>query len=79
MSRWKAKVVTALFVILLIVLAWNVVTMVPALLPWILGAFAVPGVIKFGRVLFVWLTTESEPLKFPKWDGKKKRFVEGDS
>lgn len=79
MSKWKAKVVTALFMILLIVLAADVVAVIPKSLPWILGVFAIPGVWKFARVLYIWMTTESEPLKFPKWDGKKKKFVEGDT
>lgn len=60
MSKWKAKVVTALFMILLIVLAADVVAVIPKSLPWILGVFAIPGVIKFGRVLYIWLTTEDD-------------------
>jgi len=79
MSKWKAKVVTVLMVILLIVLVADVVALIPAALPWILGAFALPGIWLFCKMLYRWLTTESEPIKFPKWDGKKKRFVEGDS
>ena len=79
MCKWKARLVTTLITVLLVLLAADAVAIWPKALPWILGVFALPGVYLFAKYLYVWLTTESEPIKFPKWDGKKKRFVEGDS
>ena len=78
MSKWKARLVTLLIVVLLILLGADAVAIWPKSLPYILGVFALPGVYLFAKYLYLWLTTESEPLKFPKWDGKKKRFVEGE-
>ena len=60
MCKWKARLVTLLIVVLLILLAADVVAIWPRALPYILGAFAVPGVWKFARVLYIWLTTDSD-------------------
>lgn len=78
MNKNKAKIVTALMFILLAVLAADVVTAFPQALPWILAPFAMVGAWKFARVLFLWLTTEDEPvtIKFPRWNQRKKRFEE---
>ena len=62
-SKSKAKLLTALITVLLILLAADAVAIWPAALPWILGAFAVPGVWKFSRTLYIWMTTEDEPVK----------------
>ncbi len=62
-SKSKAKLLTALITVLLILLAADAVAIWPAALPWILGAFALPGVWKFSRTLYVWMTTEDEPVK----------------
>ena len=78
MSKWKCKFVTALLVILLIVLGADIVAVIPNSLPWLLGVFAIPGVILFGKLLYKWMV-DDEPVKiyYPNWDKKKKRFVEG--
>ena len=60
MRNWKMKIVTGLITLLLIVLAADVVAVVPNSLPWILGAFAVPGVWRFARLLYRWLTTDDD-------------------
>ena len=81
MNKNKAKLVTILMFILLVVLAADVVSAIPQTLPWILAPFAMVGAWKFARVLFLWLTTDDEPvtIKFPKWNQKKRRFEEGDA
>lgn len=78
MNKNKARLVTILIMILLAVLAADIVGLYPDTLPWILAPFAAAGAWKFARVLFLWLTTEDEPvtIKFPKWNQKKRRFEE---
>lgn len=78
MNKWKCKVVVVLITILLIVLAADVVAVIPNALPWILGVFAVPGIVMFSKLLYRWMT-DDEPvvIHYPKWDKKKKKFVEG--
>lgn len=65
MKTWKARVITALIVILFVVLAADVVALVPKALPWILGAFAIPGVIWFSRLLYRWVTEEDKAVSVP--------------
>lgn len=75
-SETKAKLVTALLCALLCLLCSDIVGMWPAALPYILGAFAVPGIWKFARVLYIWLLTEDpEPIAWPaiRWPWKKKQ------
>lgn len=72
-SKSKAKLVTvALFVFVVMVCA-NVVALWPSALPWVLGAFAVPGAWKFCRVMFLWLTTEDKPITIRLPKVKKER------
>ena len=63
MKKWKARMITALIVILFVVLAADVVALVPGALPYILGAFAIPGVVWFSRLLYRWVTEDDEPVR----------------
>lgn len=77
-NKAKAKLVTiALFVFVLMVCA-NVVKLWPVTLPWVLGAFALPGAWKFCRVLYIWLTTEDTPItiQIPKRKRQKKTYLD---
>ena len=58
MSKRKARLVTAAFSALLLLLLVDLVGIYPRSLPWILGAFAIPGAFKFVRVLYIWFLTE---------------------
>lgn len=60
MKVWKARVITALITILFVVLAADVVALRPGTLPYILGVFAVPGVVWFSRLLYRWVTEDDE-------------------
>lgn len=73
MNKNKAKIVTALMFILLAVLAADVVTAFPQALPWILGAFAIPGVVWFSKLLYRWVTEDDEAktIVLPTLWGKK--------
>lgn len=59
-NKVKAKFVTLLMFILLVVLACDVIAVVPGSLPWILGTFAVPGSIWFIKLLYRWLTEDPD-------------------
>lgn len=74
-SEHKAKLVTVLIFALLCLLFSDVVAIWPKSLPWILGAFALPGAWKFCRVLYIWLITEDTPLEIemPKLFRKKNK------
>lgn len=61
MNKNKAKLVTVVIFVFLILLCADAVSIWPRTLPWILGAFAVPGAWKFCRVLYIWLVTDPEP------------------
>lgn len=63
MKNWKMKLVTGLITLLLVLLAADVVAVMPAALPFILGAFALPGVWLFARLLYRWLTSEDVPVR----------------
>jgi hypothetical protein len=72
-SESKAKLVTILLFVLILLLMADVVALWPWTLPWVLGVFAVPGAMKFCRVLYIWLTTEDQPvsIKLPFRKPKK--------
>ena len=80
MNKSKARLVTIVIFVFLVLLLADTVSIWPASLPYILGAFAIPGAWKFCRVLYIWLTTEEEEtpimLKIPKWKGWKKPVQE---
>lgn len=61
-SKSKAKIVTVALFVFVVMVCFNLVALFPAALPWILGAFAVPGAWVFCKVLFLWLTTEDKPI-----------------
>lgn len=61
-SESKAKLVTVLLFVLILLLMADVVALWRWTLPWVLGVFAVPGAMKFCRVLYIWLTTEDQPV-----------------
>ena len=68
MNKNKAKLVTAVIFVFLLLLFADMVSIWPRTLPWILGAFAIPGAWKFCRVLYIWLTVDPEPKeKDYKW------------
>ena len=73
MKTWKARVITALIVILFVVLALDVVALVPEALPYILGVFAIPGVVWFSKLLYRWVTEDDEEktIVLPTLWGKK--------
>lgn len=60
MSRKKARLASGAIVVLVLLLLADVVAIWPASLPWILGVFAIPGVWKFARTLYIWLTIDPE-------------------
>ena len=67
MNKRKAIVVTVLLFVLLTVLAADVVAVMPGALVWILAVFAVPGLWKFAKLLYWWLTTEDQRgIKIPR-------------
>ena len=77
-STHKAKLVTALVCALLLLMFSDIVAIWPKTLPYILGAFAIPGAWKFTRVLYIWLLTDDpEPLALPaiRWPWKKKKLT----
>lgn len=81
-SKNKAKLVTALLFALILLMLADVVAIWPWTLPYALGVFAVPGACKFCRVLFIWLTTDDQPItiklpfKKPKKPTKPMTFEE---
>lgn len=58
MNKNKAKLVTIVISVFVLLLCVDMVTIWPKMLPWILGCFAIPGAWKFCRVLYIWLTDE---------------------
>lgn len=72
-SKKKAKLVTVALFVFVIMVCFNLVALIPAALPWVLGAFALPGAWCFCKVLFLWLTTEDKPLviRLPQRKNKK--------
>lgn len=76
-STNKARLITALICALLCLMFADIVAIWPRTLPYILGAFAVPGAWKFARTLYIWLITDDpEPVKIALpswWPFKKKR------
>lgn len=75
-SESKAKLVTLLLFVLILLLMADVVALWRWTLPWVLGVFAVPGAMKFCRVLYIWLTTEDQPVSI-KLPFKKPRKPKG--
>lgn len=73
-SKKKARLVTVALFVFVVMVCFNLVALIPAALPWVLGAFAIPGAWVFCKVLFVWLTTEDKPLtiRLPKLGKHKK-------
>lgn len=72
-SQKKAKLITALICALLVVMFRDIVDYWPWLLPWILGAFAVPGIMKFARTLYIWMQLEDPVLDEIHWPFKKRK------
>lgn len=74
MNKNKARLVTVVIFVFVLLLCADAVSIWPAAMPYILGAFAIPGAWKFCRVLFIWLTTDPEPVKvkLPSWKRKEK-------
>ena len=64
MSKKKARLASGAIVVLVLLLLADVVAIWPATLPWILGVFAVPGVLKFARTLFLWLTADTRERSY---------------
>lgn len=58
MTKRKGVIVTALIFILLVILAADVVAVVPGSLVWILAVFSIPGLWLFCKLLYWWLTTD---------------------
>lgn len=54
-NKTKAWIVTAFMFVMTVLLCFNIVALWPVALPWVLGAFAIPGAWKFCNVLFRWL------------------------
>lgn len=75
MSKDKARLATAIFCVPFFGLIANLYRIAPELRLVILWCFAVPGAFKFIRVVFIWLTTEGEPVKIrlPRWLQRKKK------
>lgn len=76
MKKGKARLVTAIIFAFVVLVCVDLVGIYPRTLPWILGAFAVPGAWKFCRVCFLWLTVVEDPItyedyaKVPKKEGR---------
>lgn len=64
----KAKFVTVMFSVMFFSLMGVTVAEAPWSLPWILGAFAIPGAWKFIRTLYIWLLDRG-----PEPEGKVKK------
>ena len=62
MNHKKAKLVTVVIFVFVVLLCADAVSIWPRALPYILGAFAIPGAWKFCRTLYVWLIID-EPEK----------------
>lgn len=74
MSKRKAKLVTAAFSALFLLLLVDLVGIYPGSLPYILLVFAIPGAFKFVRTFYIWLVTEDyEPIKVSLPFRKRKR------
>lgn len=75
MSKDKARLATAIFCVCFFGLIANLYRVAPELRVTILWCFAIPGAMKFVRVVFVWLTTESKTVTvtIPKWLRRKKK------
>lgn len=75
MSKDKARLATAIFCVCFFGLIANLYRVAPELRMTILWCFAIPGAFKFIRVVFVWLTTDAEPvqIRIPKWLKRKKK------
>lgn len=73
MNNKKAKLVTLVLFTFVVLVCANAVKLWPAALPWVLGAFAIPGAWCFCKVAFLWLTTEDTPItiKIPRHKKKK--------
>lgn len=77
-NKQKARVVTAVIFMFVMLVSSNLVALFPGLLVWILAAFAIPGAWCFCKVAFLWLTTEDTPLtiKIPKHRKKNKTYLD---
>lgn len=75
MSKEKGRLATAIFCVCFFGLITNLYRVAPELRMTILWCFAIPGAFKFVRVVFIWLTTDSEPVKIqlPKWLTRKRK------
>lgn len=74
-SKNKARLVTALICVLLTLMFADLVALFPWSLPYILGAFAIPGAWKFARCLYIWLMLDDpalDEIHFP-WKKKKEK------
>lgn len=72
-SKQKAKLITVLVCVLLIVMFADMVALWPWTLPWILGVFAVPGAFKFAKTLYIWLIIDEPVLDEIHWPFRKKQ------
>lgn len=64
MNHKKAKLASAAIVILILLLLADVVALWPGTLPYILGVFAIPGIFKFARTLYMWLTADTRERSY---------------
>ena len=74
-SKNKAKLITALVCVLLILMFADIVAIWPGSLPYVLGAFAVPGAWKFARVLYIWLLTDDPDINEIHWPFRRKKLT----
>ena len=75
MNKEKARLATAIFCVAFFGLIANLYKIAPETRMVILWCFAIPGAMKFIRVVFVWLTTDGKPveIRLPKWMKKKEK------
>ena len=75
MSKAKARAATIAFCVLFFGVMAELYRGIPESRLIILWCFAVPGAFKFVRVVFIWLTTDDNPVKIrrPKWMRKKEQ------
>lgn len=72
-SKNKAKLITALLTVLLALMFLDLAALFPWTGPWILGAFAIPGVFKFVRCLYIWLQLDDPALDEIHWPFKQRK------
>lgn len=64
MNKAKGRLVTLIIFAFVVLVSVDFIAIYPNALPWILGAFAVPGAWKFCRVCFLWLTAREDPISY---------------